>query len=368
LKGQAATGADVTYVRNLFQFIFPSLLESLKEEIDLEILVSSIASFNESLDFAGENTLSNEQVQAGFKVIFQLIDDVKERRRERDSKKEEEDHDDEEEERIEDEALRDDEILSGLAEVMGNFTKYYKNAFLPLFAAEGMTTFLEFLKSPKPEDRQTALCVFDDIVDYAGADSIPFFQHFMGPMIASITDADASVRQAAVYGIGCCAQVGGEQLGPFIPDILQRLVHVITQADSRTEKYILSTENAISAVGKICTFQAKAVDTAKTLQLWLSWLPVKEDNVESKVTYGQLLSFVESMNPHIIGPNYANVPHILAIFGEILGTDLIDETLAKRIVNALKQLQTSVPADVITKSWTSLNPTHQQKLQQAIST
>jgi hypothetical protein len=53
------------------------------------------------------------------------------------------------------------------------------------------------------------------------------------------------------------------------------------------------TENAIAAVGKICLYQSGAVDVSKVLPVWLSWLPVLEDKVESLVTYGQLCTFVE---------------------------------------------------------------------------
>ncbi len=43
----AAQGADTTYVRNLFNFIYPTLLESLKEESDMELLVLGMESFTE---------------------------------------------------------------------------------------------------------------------------------------------------------------------------------------------------------------------------------------------------------------------------------------------------------------------------------
>ena len=43
----AAKGADATYVRSLFNFMFPTMIESLKEEIDTDLLISSVGSFTE---------------------------------------------------------------------------------------------------------------------------------------------------------------------------------------------------------------------------------------------------------------------------------------------------------------------------------
>jgi hypothetical protein len=74
-----------------------------------------------------------------------------------------------------------------------------------------------------------------------------------------------------------------------------------------------------------------------------------------------------SNNPHILGASYANLPKILSVFADVLGTDLINEELAHRIVNILKQIRSGLPAEVLQHCWGSLKPEQQQKLQQAIS-
>jgi hypothetical protein len=140
--------------------------------------------------------------------------------------------------------------------------------------------------------------VFDDMVEFGGADSLPYFQHFLPHAITYITDDDPAVRQAAVYGAGVFAQVGGDQIASGIPDILNRLKHVITQPNSRDEAYVMATDNAIGAVAKIIRYQSKVVDISQILPVWLSWLPVKDDDVEAHVTYGQLLYFIETYVLH----------------------------------------------------------------------
>jgi hypothetical protein len=45
LKKNAANGADAMYIRNLWTFMFPTFVESIAEEVDVEVLASSLGSF-----------------------------------------------------------------------------------------------------------------------------------------------------------------------------------------------------------------------------------------------------------------------------------------------------------------------------------
>jgi len=362
----AATGADTTYTRQLFQFIFPTLIEATKEEIDMETLVSLVQSLSECLDAAGEGSLSPEQMQVLTDTVLLLFNDVRERRQERAERKQGEDHDEEEEERITDEDERDNEILAEIGEVLGKILKHQKHLFMP-HIEKLLPTVLEFCKSPVASDRQTSICVFDDIVEYTGLTSLPLFQHFVPFIIQAIGDPDAGVRQAAVYGIGLIMQNGSTHVASIVPDVANRLNVVISHPESRKEENINATENAISAIGKILQYQSTSVDVQSLTNMWLSWLPVTEDKIESRVTYGLLCHFIETSNAYIFGQNFSNLPKILSIFGEILETDLIDETIERRIKSILKQLQSSLQGNVLQTVWGSLALPQQQKLHKAVS-
>lgn len=77
-----------------------------------------------------------------------------------------------------------------------------------------------------------------------------------------------------------------------------RLNAVITNPEARNEKNINPTENAISAVGRICEAHPTVVNLAQVLPVWLSYLPVTEDKIESRVIYNMLCSFVEKYVSH----------------------------------------------------------------------
>ena len=73
-----------------------------------------------------------------------------------------------------------------------------------------------------------------------------------------------------------------------------------------------------------------------------------------------------SGNPHLLGQEYSNLPKILSVFGDILETELVDESLTLRIVAIIKQFQTKLP-EVMQKIWSMLSPTQQQKLKKFIT-
>jgi hypothetical protein len=65
--------------------------------------------------------------------------------------------------------------------------------------------------------RQSALCVADDIIEHIGKESVSVAQKFLPAMIAYIQDANADVRQSAVYGIGIFSQRHAETFASFVP-------------------------------------------------------------------------------------------------------------------------------------------------------
>ena len=54
-----------------------------------------------------------------------------------------------------------------------------------------------------------------------------------------------------------------------------------------------ATENAISAVTKICKYIDSGVPLDSILPLWLSWLPIVEDKDEAPHVYSYLCDLIE---------------------------------------------------------------------------
>jgi len=75
-------------------------------------------------------------------------------------------------------------------------------------------------------------------------------------------------------------------------EIMPRLLQMIQAPESRSVENASATENAIAAITKIMKYHPDIVNTAEMLPLWLSWLPVTEDEEEATHIYTYLLDLI----------------------------------------------------------------------------
>eukprot|EP01114_Cavostelium_apophysatum_P016598 TRINITY_DN4762_c0_g1_i1.p1 TRINITY_DN4762_c0_g1~~TRINITY_DN4762_c0_g1_i1.p1 ORF type:complete len:1093 (-),score=369.83 TRINITY_DN4762_c0_g1_i1:62-3340(-) len=364
LQKNAATGAQAVYAKNLWNFMFGHFVESMKEEPDAEILVDALEAFTSCIRLLGESAIEEDQLRTINALIMHLFKEVSERQAERQQRLKDQDHDDEEEEKIGDEEALDESIIAQIAEMLGALAKHTNKQLFATLFQEFVPVILNMLTpNNSSSTRQNALCVIDDVVEYLGPISLPFFPHFLPPTLQNITDSDPATRQAAMFGVGLFAQAGGEQIAPYVSDMHSRLTQMIVMPGSRTPEFAGPTENAISSVAKILKHHPTRVDVAKAFPAWLSWLPVNTDKIESAVTYSHLCEFLEQNNPHLIGEQYQNLPKLMGLLSDIYQTDLINDQTGQRIVNIVKQMRTSVPPEVLQSVWGTLSEPQRQKLQ-----
>jgi len=348
-------GGDVTPLRNLYGHIISALTESIQQEVDTDILLLMIETLYESVDICGENAMNDVQIRTCCETIKREITEREERMKNRFEEKQGEDFDEEEAEKLAIENEKEEEVLSELAELLGKIAKQHKGAILRPFSECIFPLVIAMLQPNRSaHDRQIALCMLDDIIEFCGSASLPLFQHFLPAMIRYITDENPSVRQAAVFGIGLCAQFGGESMAPLIPDICKRLDGVIKHGASRSAENVHATENAISAVGKICQFQAGAIDVSAIIPLFVSYLPVDQDKIEAKVIYGQLCLFIQRHTQLVFGSSYQNLGHVLHVFARGLGQGLVTDETAGHMRAILRQMNSSLPADLLAAAVRSL--------------
>jgi len=190
-------------------------------------------------------------------------------------------------------------------------------------------------------DHQWGLCIFDDLIEYAGPQSLNYQQHFVNPMLHYVTDPQPEVRQAAAYGCGVMGQHGGPNYASICAQALPRLVEVIQAQGSREPENINPTENAISAVTKILKWNAGAVSLDEVLPMWFSWLPVVEDVDESPFVYGYLCDLIEANHQLILGNQNSNIPRIIEIFAEAFSVEALPPSheVYGRMVNITRQVQ-----------------------------
>lgn len=69
---------------------------------------------------------------------------------------------------------------------------------------------------------------------------------------------------------------------------------MINDPDARSEDNIKPTENAISAVAKILMCNNSLINMEELIPVWVSWLPIWEDEAEAKFVYNFLCSLLET--------------------------------------------------------------------------
>ncbi|XP_049800660.1 importin-5 [Schistocerca nitens] len=329
------------YLRDMWSFIYPELLRAIDTEPENEVLAEHMHSMAKCIETLGSFYLTAETVGELIRIVDKIMKDHFENAAARQEKRKDEDYDEVVEEQLVDENNEDVYILSKVADIVHSLFLTYKADFFPFFD-QVVGHFVKCLAPEMPwSDRQWALCVFDDAIEFGGPACSKYQQFFLQPMLNYITDKTAEVRQAAVYGWGVLGQFGGDGFAGACAEAIPRLIELITAADSRAVENINPTENAISAVTKILKYNSSQVNVQELLPHWLSWLPVWEDDDESPHVYGYLCDLIEANHPLVLGPNNSNLPKLIAIIAEAFAKDAIntEHDVAKRMVAIIRHIQ-----------------------------
>ncbi|GMY16117.1 importin-5-like [Fagus crenata] len=366
-KGQAQ-GRNESYIKQLSDYVVPALVEALHKEPDTEICASMLDALNECIQISGP-LLDENQVRSVVDEIKQVITASSSRKRERAERTKAEDFDAEEGELIKEENEQEEEVFDQVGEILGTLIKTFKASFLPFF--DELSTYLTPMwgKDKTPEERRIAICIFDDVAEQCREAALKYYDTFLPFLLEACNDDNSDVRQAAVYGLGVCAEFGGSVIKPLVGEALSRLNVVIRHPNALEPDNVMAYDNAVSALGKICQFHRDSIDSVQVIPAWLNCLPIKGDLIEAKVVHEQLCSMVERSDRELLGPNNQYLPKIVAVFAEVLcaGKDLATEQTASRMINLLRQLQQTLPPATLASTWSSLQPQQQLALQSILS-
>ncbi|KAG8371759.1 hypothetical protein BUALT_Bualt13G0121700 [Buddleja alternifolia] len=364
-----AQGRNETYVKQLSDYIVPALVEALHKEPDTEIVANMLDALNECLQICGQ-LLDEKQVRSIVDEVKQVITASSSRKRERAERAKAEDFDAEEGELLKEENEQEEEVFDQVGEILGTLIKTFKASFLPFFDELASYLMPMWGKDKTAEERRIAICIFDDVAEQCRETALKYYDTHLPFLLEACNDENPDVRQAAVYGLGVCAEYGGSVFKPLVGEALSRLNVVIRHPNALQADNVMAYDNAVSALGKICQFHRDSIDSAQVVPAWLSCLPLKGDLIEAKAVHDQLCSMVERSDRELLGPNNQHLPKIVSVFAEVLcsGKDhLATEQTASRMINLLRQLQQTLPPATLASTWSSLQPQQQLALQSILS-
>jgi len=312
------------YLKEMWSYICPELLSSIEREPEEAVVPEMMESFAKCIEVLSVGSISEESFASLAQIIHDKLEKHMERQEERIMKRKEEDYDEEVEEILQDENDTDGYILSKVSDVMHSLFKTHREATLPFFE-QLLSDFAKLLDQCRPaSDRQWALCVFDDLLEYTGPASIKYQQYFVKELLGGVADQSSEVRQAAAYGCGVMAQFGGTEYADVCAEMIPILSQVIGHPEARSKCNVSATENCISAVTKVCKYNNSKINVNEIIPNWLTWLPVVEDHVEAPHVYGYLCDLIEFNHPIVLGPNSSNIPSIMLVIGEALACEVFE--------------------------------------------
>ena len=149
------------------------------------------------------------------------------------------------------------------------------------------------------------------------------------------------MRQAAVYGLGVAAEHSRALDEASLQQAAQKLIEVIDHPLAFGEDNATASDNAVSALGKVCR-RSEAI-AAVGLPRWLAKLPLGADKEEARAVHKTLVEMCEATNVNLLGASQERLPEIICVFGQVLDSDVLDDDIAPRIVNILRQVRQGLP-------------------------
>ncbi|XP_077293524.1 karyopherin beta 3 isoform X2 [Arctopsyche grandis] len=364
---ECATVKGPLYVQGMWAFICPELLKAIDTEPEQEVLIELLHSLAKCIEKLGPGCLTEEAMAEVLRLINKIMEEHFQKAVERLEQRKDEDYDEVVEEQLEDEDSDDVYCLSKVADVIHALMMTYRVNFYP-YLDQIVGHFASLLSPDRPStDHHWGICIFDDIIEFGGPACAKYQHYFLQPIVNSVINEAAEVRQAAAYGCGVIAQFGGDQFAQTCAQSLGKLIQIINEPDSREPEKINATENCISAVTKILQYNNTAIDVEDILRHWITWLPLVEDADEAPHVYGYLAKLLEARHPIAVGASGEGLPRALAAFAASLasGALLPESEAAQRLLAITRDLQTNT--ELFNACITAMTTEQQRALHDALT-
>lgn len=269
------------------------VLEVLTTEPAIDTLAEMYQCFYECVEVMGKGCLTDAHMQAFIESARTVLEEYQKRVKDR----LEDQADIEEGEEASEEvlfAIEDDQnLLSDMNKAFHTIFKNMSTAFLPHW--EHLLPFYNIsVANEDPTQRQWAICIFDDVLEFCGHQSWNYSSHMLQPLVAGLRDDVPANRQAAAYGVGVAAHKGGEAWAEFVSGCLPILFEVTQRRNAREDDDVFATENACAAVAKILHYNSSKVSNVQDyVAIWVDTLPVVNDEEAAPYAYSFLAQLID---------------------------------------------------------------------------
>lgn len=290
---KVAYGVSSQQYSGLWKGTIEKVLEVLETEPAIETLAEMYQCFYESVEVSGKDCLSNDHMGVFITSAESVLKDYQQRVQERAEEANEREEGEEPGEEWEFAVEDDQTLLSDMNKAFHTIFKHQGQTFLPHW--ERLLNYYDlFVTNPDPTQRQWALCILDDVLEFCGPASWNYYSHIAQPLVAGMRDDQAANRQAACYGVGVAAHKGGQQWAEFAAGSLPMLFDVTQRQNARSDDDAFATENACAAIAKVLHFNnSKVQNIPDIVAAWVDTLPVVNDEEAAPFAYSFLAQLID---------------------------------------------------------------------------
>ncbi|ETN97193.1 hypothetical protein RFI_40341 [Reticulomyxa filosa] len=148
-----------------------------------------------------------------------------------------------------------------LSDIVSKLCKLFGSRFVEIFDKVCAEQVKELVDQSQfvDSDHILGLTIFTEVIRYGQKLAAKYTSFVLKTcqQVLQKTDASDGLRQSAAYAIGICSD---QQLLSDADQWLKELKHLVDMPGSREDDHVLATENAISAIGKICRNQSKQIE------------------------------------------------------------------------------------------------------------
>ena len=269
------------------------ILEVLSAEPAVDTLAEMYQCFYESVEVLGKTCLTDAHMAAFIESAKSALEDYQTRVKGRlDDRNDTEDGEEDSDETLF--AIDDDQtLLSDMNKAFHTIFKHQGPSFLPHW--ERLLPFYDaFITNPDPTQRQWALCIMDDVLEFCGEHSHPYASHIVQPLVDGMRDDVPANRQAAAYGVGIAAHKGGPAWADFVAASIPSLFQDTQHAHARDDDHVYATENACASIAKVLHYNSsKVANVQEVIAAWVDTLPVVNDEEAAPYAYSFLAQLIQ---------------------------------------------------------------------------
>lgn len=260
-------------------------------------------------------------------VLLQSAECVMRRNQKEEAINQNEALDSEDREAQQEEIEEEDELLTVLIDIIGHLLKLQGEPFMGTFDKVIAPSFSSYLSPEQPTSLQImASCLIDDCIEFGGASAQKYIPNVANVFLMNSQAENEVLRQCSMYGLGVATKVAPEIMLNVVPPLVACFVTTIIHPEANEDDNLGITENAVFGLGNLLTFpqyreavkqQGNNFPLANLTKLWVSKLPLKLDEMESKSSTKNLCDLLERQDEIFFADSSMScLVDILRIFAE----------------------------------------------------